>query len=320
MELNEVIKNTMEFQQLAPIVEQGFEGPMNFVGREPIFWFGWPFRHQEAFTFESGKGANVELLGVRLFCSQEICYETENGTVEVSTELYLKDNGGLTKFYTFREFIFCEKCRQNHILVRRMVARNQTLSENELNGILRSNLVSKFRLSQYQDYALNKKDAMINCLTPDQRSIIKTASKLVLPPVLKDGYDVEELYDEKAYSLAEYGEPRWLDADVSVKLADAGDIFRLSGMRVLYSPKIQYETVNGYAEFSEEVFLDKKGNMVKFYTFRDATAYLNQEKHIRLHRVVAKDQSLSDDEMKSILNSVSTQIKHNISTQDNLSD
>jgi hypothetical protein len=129
-----------------------------------------------------------------------------------------------------------------------------------------------------------------------------------LPPIIEDGTDLEELYQEGSYQVKADGEARWLDFEY--ELADVGTIFPLDGMRVLYHPIKKFETILGTAELSKEVFLTGNKEFVTFLTFRDTTFYINEDKYTKLHRVKTKNQSISDDESRTIKNNIISIMKN----------
>lgn len=312
--LSELINKFKESHRYLPIAEDGFEEFGKNAETHPIELdsFGSRYALQDTYYFDNGQGTGLgyELRGARVLYSREFYDQTDKGTVDVSTEVFLTNNGDLMKFHTFRESCFCKECQQDHTIVHRMIAKDQALSNDELDAI--SNSISACEPGElvYQFPTARENNELDNRLSDDQISIIKKAAKLWFPPILEDGTDLNGLYDEKAYSQRVDGEPRWLDLEL--ELADAGVAFSVSGMRVLYSPKLRYETVKGYAELSTEVFLTDRGKFLKFLTFRDTTVYTNKEMYTKLHRVIVKEHSLTDDEIESVFNIISVNLKNAI--------
>lgn len=60
----------------------------------------------------------------------------QNGDVDFSMEVFLTGEGELLKFYTIRESRYCQDCQESHTRLRRMVAKDQSLMEDELDAIL----------------------------------------------------------------------------------------------------------------------------------------------------------------------------------------
>lgn len=312
-EFKKDIGKIKETHQFFPIIEAGFEESVkNDLEIEPLLWdwfccrFDYP--DAEYFYNERGIGFGYELRGERVFYSQDFHAQTNNGTVDVGTEVFLTDDGNLMKFHTFKESRFCKNCQKNHTIVQRMIAKDQALSNDELDTISNSSSDNQYEEHVSQLPTTGENNKLDNLLSDDQINIIKKAANLWLPPVFEDGTDVTGLYDEKAYCKGADGEPRW--SNLEFEIADAGVAFPVDGMRVLYSPIQRYETVNGYAGIDTEVFLTDKVELLKFLTFRDTTIYTNQEVHTRLHRVITEDQSLTCEEIESILKSISSYLKY----------
>ncbi len=60
-----------------------------------------------------------------------------------------------------------------------------------------------------------------------------------------------------------------------------------------------------------EVFLTEEGNLMKFYTIRESRFCQEcKQTHTRLHRMVAKDQELDDDELDAVLNNISVDLEN----------
>jgi hypothetical protein len=80
---------------------------------------------------------------------------------------------------------------------------------------------------------------------------------------------------------------------------------------VLYSEEFYDLTLEGDVDFCMEVFLTDKGKLLKFYTIRESRYCQNcQQTHTRLHRMIARDQSLDEDELDAILNNFLVDLKH----------
>ncbi|MBL5768653.1 hypothetical protein B5V88_10465 [Heyndrickxia sporothermodurans] len=125
-----------------------------------------------------------------------------------------------------------------------------------------------------------------------KKVIVVAMKSLWFPPIFEDGYGKNEQYDEGDY---------FQKADGAL----------LRGRLVFYSGEFCDQTVNGNVDFSMEVFLTGEGELLKFYTIRESRYCQDcQETHTRLHRMVAKDQSLMEDELDAILNNITVDLRN----------
>ena len=135
---------------------------------------------------------------------------------------------------------------------------------------------------------------MKNQLSVELRKTINEAkSSLLFPPIYEDDYGVEDVhYDEGTFFQTQ-------------------DEIPLYGRMVFYSGEFYDLTMNGDVDFSMEVFVTDEGNLLKFYTIKESRFCLEcQQTHTRLHRMVAMDQVLNDDQLDAILNNLSVDLKN----------
>lgn len=123
--------------------------------------------------------------------------------------------------------------------------------------------------------------------------VIEDAMKsLWFPPIFEDGYGKNGQYVEGDY---------FQKADGTI----------LRGRLVFYSGEFYDQTVDGDVAFCMEVFLSGEGELLKFYTISESRYCQDcQETHTRLHRMVAKDQALKEDELDAILNNITVNLRN----------
>ncbi|RTR26282.1 hypothetical protein EKG37_21670 [Robertmurraya yapensis] len=134
---------------------------------------------------------------------------------------------------------------------------------------------------------------MNNQLSMKLAETVKEAKKsLLFPPIYEDAYgEGDECYDEGTF-FQRQGKGL------------------LCGKMVFYSGEFYDLTIDGDVDLCMEVFLTDEGELVKFYTIRESRyCQVCQETHSRLHRMVAKDQYLDDDEIDAIINNISVDLK-----------
>lgn len=310
MQVSESIKKDKGVLEFSPIVEDGFENIKDVEIHQDKFyeWFGNRYQICDAYYIYSGHGfgSEYEIKGVRVLYSQEFTDQMGEGKMDLSTEVYLMDDEKFMRFHTFRKIYFCSNCQQHHVIVHRMIAKDQMLSDEEQNAL--SNNIPAFKLKNSK-LELTKEiynEKMETPLTLNQNKVLNGVKELWLPPIFEDGTDLKGLYDHQVCNLEEDGEPQW----TKLELTDAGVTFPLSGLRVCYTPGIKHQTINGHTEISTEVFLTNEGKLLKFLTFRDTTVYQNNDTRTHFHRTVAKDQTLNSVELDEIMNNISIYLEN----------
>lgn len=131
-------------------------------------------------------------------------------------------------------------------------------------------------------------------LSMELSNVIRKATKhLSFSPIFEDAYGEESgSYDEVTFFETQAKTP-------------------LFGRTVLYSEEFYDLTMDGDVDFSNEVFLTDKGNLIKFFTIRESRFCSScQQTHSRLHRIVARDQSLDCKQLDAIKNNITVDLKH----------
>ncbi|WP_062109763.1 hypothetical protein [Bacillus niameyensis] len=117
-QLEETIDLAMRLYQLPSIIKEGHEELEHvneceyFKKADGTYLRGYPV-HSTTHLIE--KGAERELT--------------------FSKEIYLTENGTLQKFYSYSEWPYCESCKKTHSYIHREIAKDQTLTENELEKV-----------------------------------------------------------------------------------------------------------------------------------------------------------------------------------------
>ncbi|OZU89417.1 hypothetical protein CIL03_06810 [Virgibacillus indicus] len=116
--LDETIDFALKLYQLHSIAKEGYDGFMHA---------------SECNYFRKGDGTYLRGYSV-LTTVNHIEKKTEK-KLTFSKDVYLTDNGTLQKFYSVTEWSYCDKCKRTHPYIHRELAKDQTLSENELEKI-----------------------------------------------------------------------------------------------------------------------------------------------------------------------------------------
>lgn len=117
-QLDDTIDLAMRLYQLPSIIKEGQEG----------------FEHvNECDYFKKADG--TYLRGYLVFSTTHLIEKGVERELTFSKEIYLTENGILQKYYSYAEWPYCEKCKKAHSYVHREVAKDQTLTENELEKI-----------------------------------------------------------------------------------------------------------------------------------------------------------------------------------------
>lgn len=117
-QLEETIDLAMRLYQLPSIVKEGHDG----------------FEHvNECDYFKKADG--TYLRGLLVFSTTHLIEKGAERELTFSKEIYLTENGTLRKFFSYTEWPYCENCKKAHPYIHREVAKDQTLTENELEKI-----------------------------------------------------------------------------------------------------------------------------------------------------------------------------------------
>lgn len=83
----------------------------------------------------------------------------------------------------------------------------------------------------------------------------------------------------------------------------------LMGFPVYNSEEFAEEGFDGNVEVEKEIFFTEEGKFMVFYTVREYDYCHNCGKvHCKLHRIIARDQSLSLEETEAVLNQLSIEL------------
>lgn len=117
-QLEETIELAMRTWQLGAIVKDGPEGVVHT-------------NECEYFLKDNGN----YLRGYLVYSSTHHIEKMNDGEVTFSKEIYLTENGTLQKYYCYAEWPYCKNCKRTHSYIHREVAKDQTLTENELEKV-----------------------------------------------------------------------------------------------------------------------------------------------------------------------------------------
>jgi hypothetical protein len=109
-------QNTLEFEPI----------PKNATGDD------WNYDDKE---FYIGNRSDV-LMGYLLYNSEEFHEEGMDGNIEIDKEIYLTDEGRILVVYEVTEYDYCQSCEKVHCRSHRIIARDQSLSNEEAVAVL----------------------------------------------------------------------------------------------------------------------------------------------------------------------------------------
>lgn len=117
-QLEETIDLAMRLYQLPSIVKEGND----------------EFEHvNECGYFKKTDG--TYLRGYQVFSTTHLIEKRAERELTFSKEVYLTENGTLQKYYSYAEWPYCDNCKKAHPYIHREVAKDQILTENELEKI-----------------------------------------------------------------------------------------------------------------------------------------------------------------------------------------
>lgn len=117
-QLDETIDLAMRLYQLPSIVKEGHE----------------EFEHvNECDYFKKEDG--TYLRGYLVFSITTLIEKGAKIELTFSKEIYLTENGTLEKYYSYAEWPYCKNCKGTHPYIHREVAKDQILTENELEKV-----------------------------------------------------------------------------------------------------------------------------------------------------------------------------------------
>ncbi|MGO5010524.1 hypothetical protein ACTQ5K_01365 [Niallia sp. Sow4_A1] len=117
-QLEETIDLAMRLYQLPSIVKEGHER----------------FEHVNECDYFK-KAAGTYLRGYLVFSTTYLIEKGAESELTFSKAIYLTENGTLQKYYSYAEWPYCENCKKSHPYIHREEAKDQTLTENELEKI-----------------------------------------------------------------------------------------------------------------------------------------------------------------------------------------
>ncbi|MFE8698285.1 hypothetical protein ACFYKT_18335 [Cytobacillus sp. FJAT-53684] len=85
------------------------------------------------------------LNGTLVYFSGEFYEETEDGDSEISTEIFLFEDGSLKVFHTFTESHYCEDCEEVHVNSHRINCENQSLDRFDI-GVIINNITANLKM------------------------------------------------------------------------------------------------------------------------------------------------------------------------------
>lgn len=116
--LQEAIKAAMDTLWFPPVFEDVFENTDIY---------------DEGDYFYQSDG--TPLKGRMVLYSGEIYEEKVSNDVEFFSEVFLTEEGKLIKFYTVKESLFCQECNEIYTSFHRMIAKDQSLDDREIDTI-----------------------------------------------------------------------------------------------------------------------------------------------------------------------------------------
>ncbi|MBD8069760.1 MULTISPECIES: hypothetical protein [Bacillaceae] len=129
-----------------------------------------------------------------------------------------------------------------------------------------------------------EKDNSLTMEETIERLLINGQNNLEFEPVPKNATGDDWNYDEEEFYIGN-------DGDV------------LMGYLLYNSEEFQQEGIDGNIEMEKEIFLTEEGRLLVVFAVTEYDYCPSCEKvHCRLHRIIAQDQSLSNEEAVAVLN------------------
>jgi hypothetical protein len=150
--LNEIIAVAKQGLLFDPIYENAFGQDADYYDEEEYF----------------RDDIEETLNGTLVYFSGEFYDETEDGDKEISTEVFLIEDGSLKVFHTFTETHYCEDCEMTHGHSHRIVAEDQSLERFDI-GVIISKIEAKLRMrALYLEKRMNERKAKLEVLNQAQ--------------------------------------------------------------------------------------------------------------------------------------------------------
>lgn len=150
--LNEIIEVAKQGMLFDPIYETAFGEDADYYDEEQYF-----------------KNNDGEILnGTLVYFSGEAYEETEDGEIEISTEIFLIEDGSLMVFHTFTESLYCEDCEEVHVHSHRIACENQSLDRFDI-GVIINNITGNLKMrASYLEGRKNERIEKLNDLQKAQ--------------------------------------------------------------------------------------------------------------------------------------------------------
>lgn len=150
--LNKIIEVAKQGLIFKPIYETAFGEEVDYYDEEQYF------------RSDDGEILN----GTLVYFSGEFFEETEEGPIEISTQIFLVEDGSLKVTHTFTESNYCEDCELMHVHSHRKICENQSLDRFDI-GVIINNITADLKIrASFLEERKNERIAKLNELKKAQ--------------------------------------------------------------------------------------------------------------------------------------------------------